>query len=190
MTSTPSHLGHQILNDICPSITPLVGCHCADTVLGIWRRSLPQVVRNAIANLDFNSNSFDQVFDRADSVWSSNSASSSVVATLTTKSGEEEVAAVSTRGGRRNRGGRGRNRGGSAGCGRSGNSGNQASGTGVRSRGPRHPDNPPSQACDIHWKFGKAAWHYADRHGCPWRDLESPRPRHNRNIVAETEIIE
>ena len=36
MTDTPSALGHLIVNDICPDHTPLAGCHCADTVLGIW----------------------------------------------------------------------------------------------------------------------------------------------------------
>ena len=56
MTGTPSQLGRQILADICPAVKPLNGCHCEDIVLGIWRRSLPQAVRNQIADMDFNKN--------------------------------------------------------------------------------------------------------------------------------------
>ena len=203
MTGTPSQLGREIMHDICPKVKPLTGCCCADTVLGIWRRSLPSVVRNQIADMDFNAATYAAVFDRADSVWASNAASTSVVATLTKETGgsasAEVAAASSNRGGRR--GGRGRNnRGG--GSGSSGGGGNQASNTnsgsssgkpnqgqGQGRRGPRHPDNPPQNSCGLHWKFGRGAWTCADRHNCPWRDIESPRPRDNRNIGA-AEIVD
>ena len=179
MNGTPSQLGRQIINDICPDVNPLVGCHCADVVLGIWRRSLPQVVRNAIADTDFNSTTYSAIFDKADSVWTSNSASVSVVSALEKNeaSAAASVAAVGGRGGGRGarRGGRGQS---------SGNRGGGTSGGGA----PRHSDNPPSNACNLHKKFGKAAWRCGDRHTCPWRDFESPRPRHNRNIVGEAEM--
>ena len=45
-------------------------------------------------------------------------------------------------------------------------------------------------ACLVHWKFGKGAWMCTDRHNCLWRDFESPRPRHNRNIVAVAEKVD
>ena len=67
MTDSPSHLGQQIISDICPNVDPLTGCHCADIVLGIWRRALPLVVRNAIADMDFTAGTFSAVFDKADS---------------------------------------------------------------------------------------------------------------------------
>ena len=177
MNGTPSQLGRQIVNDICPDVNPLTGCHCADVVLGIWRRSLPQVVRNAIADMDFNSTTYAAIFDKADSVWTSNSASTPVVATL--EKAEAAAASVAAVGGR----GRGSNRGWRGGRG-------QSSGTrgGGASGAPRHNDNVPSNACNLHKKFGKAAWKCGDRHSCPWRDFESPRPKHNRNIVAETEM--
>ena len=187
MTSTPSHLGTLIVNDICPAVQPLNGCHCADTVLGIWRRSLPAVVRNAIADMDFNANTMDAVFDRADNVWSSNAASTPVVAALNRSGPAAEVAAVqSTRGGR---GRRGNNRGGGRGSGRGGGQGGGQSQNSQGQRGPRHPDGPPPGSCSVHWKFGKAAWLCADRHNCPWRNYESPRPRHDRNIGA-AEIVD
>ena len=189
MTSTPSHLGRQIMSDICPGRQPLSGCHGADTVLGIWRRSLPQVVRNQIADMDFNKDTFLAVFDKADNVWASNKASTSVVSALTKStatSSDPEVAAISNKKNKNNK----PNRGGSGSGGGGAQSGNQGGGQAAKpNRGPRHPDNPPQGSCGLHWKFGKAAWTCADRHNCPWRNYESPRPRHNRNISA-TEITE
>ena len=186
MTGTPAQLGRQIVNDICPGIRPMSGCHCAQIVLGIWRRSLPSVVRNQIADMEFSAATYEAVFDKADSVWSANAANTSVVSAL---SKDKEVAASSFRGGRGGRGGGrgqpsgtrggGQNRGGGQGGGAQG---------GQSGRGPRHPDNPPQNSCKLHWKFGKAAWRCGDRHSCPWRDFESPKPRHNRNIVAETDV--
>ena len=98
MTGLPSQLGRQILADICPSYTPLQGCHCSDTVLGIWRRSLPAVVRNAVADMDFNAATYKSVFDKADNVWASNAATTTVVSSLSkvaaASSGTETVAAT------------------------------------------------------------------------------------------------
>ena len=180
LTSTPSHLGRQILHKICPKVKPLEGCCCADTVLGIWRQSLPSVVRNAVADMPFTSTTYQQVFDKADSVYSSNAASTPVVAALSRSSPAEVSASSSSRGHRQGARGRGGGRGG--GASRGGRGGG---------RGPRHEDNPPSSACNLHWKFGKKSWTCADRHNCPWRDIESPRPRDNRNISATTtEIID
>ena len=47
---------------ICPEVNPLLLCYCSYVVLSIWRRSLPQVVCNSIANLDINADTFAQVF--------------------------------------------------------------------------------------------------------------------------------
>ena len=189
MTGSPSELGHHIVNDICPETNPLTGCHCADVVLGIWRRSLPSVCRNAIADMDFSAGTYTAVFDKADAVWTANAASTPVVAAIGKPNGTAEVAAVQNK--KPPRGGRGGAN--QRGSGRGGNRGNRGGGSGGgrgRGRGPRHADNPPGQACDVHWTHGKSAWFCADRHNCPWRDYESPRPKDNRNIVAETEIID
>ena len=177
----PSHFGRQIMSDICPEFKPLHGCHCAGTVLGIWRRGLPSIVRTSIADMAFDSATWQDVFDKADNVWASNAANTSVVAALAKGDAATEVAAATTKPPRRNNrgGGRGGRGGGGGGAGRGG-----------RTRGPRHADNPPNNACDVHWKWGKAAWHCADRHSCPWRDFESPKPKHNRNIVAGAEIVD
>ena len=188
MTGTPSQLGRQVMADICPSRQPLRNCHCADIVLGIWRRSLPQVVRNAIADMDFDADTWRQAFDRADNVWQSNAASTSVVATLERTAAanpSSEVAAVSAKN-KKNKKNKNQNSGNSGG---GSNSNANSNGGSKPNRGPRHPDNPPQGSCGLHWKFGKGAWTCADRHNCPWRDYESPRPRHDRNIGA-TEIVD
>ena len=168
------------------------GCHCAGVVLGIWRKSLPTVVRNHIADMEFSAASFKQVFDSADNVWASNGA---VTVAAVTKDPQEVAAASRGGGGRGSARGRG-NRGNRGGGNRGGGSGTQGGGqqnsgqNRNQDRGPRHQDQPPFSACRVHWLHGKGAWFCADRHNCPWRDFESPRPRHNRNIVAGTEIID
>ena len=185
------------MDDICPSVTPLVNCHCADIVLGIWRRSLPTVVRNHISDMDFDAASYSAIFDSADNVWVTNGATTPVVAALTKTATEVAATNRGGRGGRNGRGGRERGGRGGANANAQNQSGTNQSGGGAAAsgsqgggtnRGPRHPDLPPSSACRVHWTHGKGAWFCADRHNCPWRDYESPRPRHNRNIVAGTEI--
>ena len=72
--------------------------------------------------------------------------------------------------GRGQRGGRGQGRGG---------------GRGARQpQGPRHPQALEG-SCYVHHTYGPEAWSCADRHKCPMRDIESPKPKHNRNIPIE-----
>ena len=175
MTGTPSQLGRQILADICPAVRPLNGCHCEDIVLGIWRRSLPQAVRNQIADMDFNKNTYMAVFDKADDVWAANKASVSVVSALSKSAGASaaaandpaaEVAATTSRN-RKPKNNKGANSNSGGGSGNATNQRNGNAPTQRTNRGPRHPDNPPSGSCGLHWKFGKAVWTCADRHNCP-----------------------
>ena len=154
------------------------------------------MVRNAIADEDFTSATYKRVFDHADNVWAANSANTTVVSALSKANPTPEtVAAVQggkkgNRGGRGNRGGGANRGGGSANSSGTARGGGQSGGQGGQSRArpPRHPDGPPSRSCRTHWQFGRSAWFCADRHNCPWRDIENPRPRDNRNIVSE--IIE
>ena len=139
--------------------------------------------------MEFDGTTYNAIFDKADSVWVSNSATTTVVLALASMSSplEEatEVATISKKGKNKNKNGKSRNGGGGNGNNSGGSKGQSGSGW-----GPRHPDNPPSSACLVHWKFGKGAWMCIDRHNCLWRDFESPRPRHNRNIVAVAEKVD
>ena len=38
-------------------------------------------------------------------------------------------------------------------------------------RGPRHPDNPPMSACNIHWKYGRSATSCRQPTTCPWKHV-------------------
>ena len=57
-------------------------------------------------------------------------------------------------------------------------------GRGGRQLGPRH-STALEGSCYIHHQFGVEAWSCADRHSCPMRDIENPKPKHNRNIPIE-----
>ena len=192
MTGTPSQLGRLIINDICPAVKPLEGCHCSDTVLGIWRRSLPSEVRNQIADMDFNGTTYAMVFDKADNVWSSNasskvsaiSAPSLQVAAVSTgppvQSLDEtlpalgypvpEVAAMS-------RGGRGRGRGGRGRGGR-GRATTTPQNNTPRHRGPKHPDLPQGEwrGCQMHHRWGRGAFFCSEPATCPWKNIFAAKP--------------
>ena len=132
MMDLPSTLGKEILNDICPSHQPLTRCHCTDLVLGIWRRSLSQVVRNQIADMEFDGTTYNAIFDKADSVWVSNSATTTVVLALASMSSplEEatEVATILKKGKNKNKNGKSRNGGGGNGNNSGGSKGQSGSG--------------------------------------------------------------
>ena len=44
----------------------------------------------------------------------------------------------------------------------------------ARGRAPKpHPDGPPEEACDIHWRFGRSAYYCLSPSTCPWHDIKS-----------------
>ena len=100
------------------------------------------------------------------------------------------VAAIRRGGGNQRgwRGGRGggQNRGGRGGQNSSGgsNPSNRGGRGGKKPLGPRHPQAVEG-SCYVHHQYGPEAWSCVDRRSCPMRDIESPKPRHNRNIPIE-----
>ena len=151
--------------------------------LGMWTKNLPTYVKVHISDEVFNADTYKAVFDKADKCWLSHRQETPVVAAIkaenvaalkdSTDFDTPAVAAIRGRGrgrgnGRGGRGGRGGGRG----------------GQGTKPLGPRHPQALEG-SCYVHHKFGPEAWSCADRHKCPMRDMESPRPRHNRNIPVE-----
>ena len=87
-----------------------------------------------------------------------------------------------SRGGNRgSRGGRGNQNGGNQGGAGRGRGGGQPQGQGGQGRrGPRHPDQPPQEACSMHWKHGKSSYFCSDPHVCPWVNKTIPRPADNK----------
>ena len=104
LSGRPSELGKALVEDICPAEEKLSGCHCDRIIWGMFREKIPIVIRNHIADMAFNKDTYEAVFDKADQVWDSNQASeplparpvAAVTAASSTQSqkGTAEVAAV------------------------------------------------------------------------------------------------
>ena len=106
LSGKPSQLGKALINDLCKKAKKLDGCCCGDIIWGMFREKLPIVVRNHIAEMSFNKDTYKAIFTKADQVWDSNQASDPIpsrsVAAVATAAGaapQTEVAAV-----QRNRG--------------------------------------------------------------------------------------
>ena len=197
LVGKPSTLARALVNDICKK--ELRGCTCCPAVvMSLWKRHLPGNVRAAIASMPFNADTFKEVTQHADNVFASNApvtvaavrSETAVLASPPASLDETqpglaypvgEVAAI--RGGRgrgrgrwQNRGGRGNRGGGNSSSGTQ-QSGASSGGQGQqKNKGPRHPDNPPFQGCQMHWKWGKSAFFCSEPSSCPWKNIFSPKP--------------
>ena len=69
LSGKPSQLGKKLIDDICPGDVKLQGCHCAKTVLAMFRGQLPVVIRNHISEMTFSKDTYKAVFAKADLVW-------------------------------------------------------------------------------------------------------------------------
>ena len=184
MTGLPSQLGYQIIDDICKQPQKLVGCCCPAAAQCLWSNQLPVSIRAHISDCEFDSQTYKQVFEKADQVYLSSkqlqvaavvsSPLDETVSAFTPQNQPSEVA------GNRNRNNRGGARGGSARGGRGRNNrggGNQRGGgnnTATR-RGPRHSSSPPEACCDRHYVHGDQAWYCLAPHSCPWKDRCTPK---------------
>ena len=72
LTDKPSQLGQQLVEVLCPAEVKLDGCHCDRIVWGLFREKIPIVVRNHLADMKFNKDTYEAIFDKADQVWDSN----------------------------------------------------------------------------------------------------------------------
>ena len=194
MTGKPSAFGKQLLHIICPGSKPMEGCHCDKMIFGFWDAQLNSAIRTKLAGLEFNKDTYQEMFKLADQAFLANGGSArpqpSVVAAVTSSSpaptasdDNPQVAAVS-RGGRGGRGGRGR--GGRGGRGRGGSappqnssqsSPSSSSSSKPHQKGPQHPDLPSSAswACAQHWKKGRNAPYCSDPLVCKWVSVVAPR---------------
>ena len=158
---------------------------------GMWIKNLPTYVKAFISDKPFDKDTFKEVASMADKVWLSHRQEVPAVAAIKAEQAEvlatsddlenPAVAAIRRGGGRGgNRGQRGQ-RGGGRGGARGGGRGGQQK---RQPQGPKHPQAMEG-SCYVHHQYGPEAWSCADRHSCPMRDIESPKPSHNRNIPIE-----
>ena len=96
MTGKPSELGEELVDDICDCV-PRLNCKCcARQVWGMFREALPVVIRNHIAQLEFNKDTYLQIFKICDQVYDSNrSEDPRSVAAVSVTNTTPEVAATS-----------------------------------------------------------------------------------------------
>ena len=186
LVGLPSQLGEQLVNDVCKNPVRLsCGC-CYRAIKTLWTLQLPDFVKSQIANMDFNQETYRQVFQAADKIFLSRQTpelASSVAAVVTvpkasasssSPSSAAEVAAFKPNGkGNRNNGGGGKNNKGNS----SGGGGGSGSGGGNGRRGPRHSSNPPGSCCDNHYRWGAQSWFCLAPLTCPWKDKIGARPK-------------
>ena len=72
LTTRPSMLAKQLIEDLCSCKPALNSQCCANNVLGLFRRQLPTAVRNAIADKPFTKDNYKAVLRLADQVYVSN----------------------------------------------------------------------------------------------------------------------
>ena len=183
LTGKPSALAKQLAELLCKCDPPLSSDDCCalDTVAAMWRRSLPQVVKSAVAGRSLKGPEFDRVIQTADDVFASISTIAPVAATATdtvdADEATDEVAAF--RQGRNQARGRGAQSRGASRARQRGGRWSQSTGNRnqSRGRGPRHPDIPPENSCQNHWTYGRGTHNCTrDHENCPWKHITVQQP--------------
>ena len=192
LTGLPSQLGQQLLHDVCSKPQKLsCGC-CAKAVRTLWSLQLPVAVRSHISGMEFNVNTYRQVFEAADKVFlstkhtdvSAGVAAVKLAANTNTDSSTEvsasQVAALKPTK-RKNKKNKNKNQSGTNGGGGTSNSNNSSassnSGASSSGRGPRHHSSPPSSCCDNHYKWGPDSWFCLEPLSCPWKNKVTAKPK-------------
>ena len=173
MTGKPSQLGKAIIDDLTDG--DLSCNNCARTVWGMFRESLPIVVRNHIADLPFTKDTYRDVFKKADQVWDSNRAaeplpSRQVAAVVaSTKPQEPSVAAIQRKnqngqGGQGNKNGQNKNQ-------QNQNNKNNGQNGGQETKKPKPAKLTDDNLCRIHAKWKDNATFCAAPWGCRMKNI-------------------
>ena len=178
LTGKPSQLGKLLVEDLCPADVKLSGCHCANIVWGMFREKIPIVIRNHIADMPFNSDTFEAVFDKADQVWDSNQSEeplpqrqvAAIAPASKGSSTQSEVSAI-----QRNKGGqngqRNKNKGQGAQAGQNGQNKNQNQRQNSQSQTATKPQINDDGHCRIHAKWKENANFCAAPWGCKMKNI-------------------
>ena len=173
MTGKPSQLGKALLEDLCKKDKKLDGCCCSNIVWGMYREALPVVVRNHIAEMPFNKDSFKDVFTKSDQVFDSNKASDNssrpVASVSTPATAQSEVAAVQGQSKNKGQGNKNKNKNKGQGQGKNnGQNGGQKNGQGETAT--KTPINDDGH-CRIHAKWKENATFCAAPWGCKMKNV-------------------
>ena len=190
MTGKPSQLGKLLVNDICDNAAgKFNGCCCAKTVWGMYREKIPVVIRNHVAQLQFNKDTYMQIFTISDQIYDSNQSSEpmsngqAVAAVTSETKATPEVAATSVRRPQRNqrnqqnRGQNGNRGGNSNNSNRTSTNTNNNSSTSQpatgQNKGPKHATarGDSDKLCKIHYRWGENGNFCAAPWKCPMKDI-------------------
>ena len=184
MVGLPSQLGQQLIDDICQKSIKLDGCCCAGAVYTLFCIQLPVTVRCQIADMEFNKETYQKVFQTADKIFLSSKTtemSAGVAAVVVTDKAEkgESVAAVSKPQKGQNGGG------GKPWWKNKSNRGNSNSGSGAGAASGtqriRHKSKPPAACCDNHYRWADSAWFCLEPLTCPFVNKCKARPDTKKN---------
>ena len=172
LTGKPSQLAKKLINKLCPNHPHLNNCCAAGIIAGMWQKKLPFEVRQAVAGMSLEGEAtLKDTLRKADAAYATLQSRGTSAApahaplaavdfdTSADAPALQQVAAV--RGRYPPKRGGGQRKG-------------QAQ-AGARDRGEPHPDNPPSTACNTHWKYGLKAFTCRKEETCPWASKVPPK---------------
>ena len=172
LTDKPSQLGHKLVETICPAEVKLQGCHCDRIVWGLFREKIPIVIRNHLADMAFNKDTYEAIFDKADQVWDSNRGSEplpnrQVAAVVASQTVQGEVAAVQKNGQTKNKNKNQQQKG----QGQSGQGGQGSQSNKNEQKPPKKPAINEDKLCRIHAKWKENATFCAAPWGCRMKNV-------------------
>ena len=179
MTGKPSQLGKKLVDDICTCDTKLAAGCCARVVWGMYREAIPVVIRNHIAEMTFNKDTYLQVFKKSDQIFDSNQSTLPIkgaatavaaVSSQATTSSDPEVAAVRPPRKPKNQNNNGGNKGN---AGASNPSTSKPTPPSATHKGPRHATAKGSddKLCKMHYKWGENSTYCAAPWKCPMKNV-------------------
>ena len=176
MTGKPSQLGKALINDICRCPIKLQSECCSQIIWGMYREALPVVIRNHIAEMEFNKNTYKQIFQKSDQVYDSNKSTQPVkgtVAAVSSHAGTEVAAAKPNRFPPKNQKPQG-----NATTKPPKTEDTTSSKPSTDKKGPRHATakGENDKLCRIHYRWGVNGTYCAAPWKCPMKDIyKSPQ---------------
>ena len=175
MTDKPSQLGEQLIDDLCICDVKLSSGCCARLIWGMYQERIPIIIRNHIAQMKFDKDTYAKVFEASDQVWASNQGTEPAVAAVTA---DPEVSALNKAKNKNKPNQRGQNRGGQR------NQNNQSQGNqgsqnqnaqNQTSQGQSKPTPKPpvneEKLCKIHAKWRENASFCAAPWACKMKNI-------------------
>ena len=150
LVNKPSQLANQIANTICCQHPNLVGCCAAGVISGMWREKLPAQVRAQLASIKLDDGNFFDHLKNADAIHASYKGGDPIASIdLDTSADQPALQAAAFKATDKKKKVQAKSKSGREGV-------------------KPHPDGPPPDACNTHYKYGKSAFKCRKPDSCPW----------------------